>query len=97
VLIGVDPSPAAQNNLPVMREKLRGKVCLWGGVDEAHVIELGSPDQVRQATERVIRELGPDGFILSPVDNVTVDTPNTWSNLQTMIETWRSYRGCHGS
>ncbi len=91
VLIGVDPSPAAQNNLPLMREKLRGKVCLWGGVDAAHVVELGTPEQVRDATERAIRDLGPDGFILSPVDNLTLDTPATWSNLRLLIETWRNY------
>jgi hypothetical protein len=89
-LIGVDPSPAAQNNLPLMRETLRGKVCLWGGVDAAHTLELGTAEEVRRATRSAIETLGTDGFILSPVDNITVDTPNTWSNLQVMIETWKS-------
>jgi hypothetical protein len=89
VLIGVDPAPTAQNNLTVMREKLRGKVCLWGGVNAALTVELGTPEEVRLSTEEAIRKLGPDGFILSPVDNITEDTPKTWSNLQVMIDTWK--------
>jgi hypothetical protein len=89
VLIGVDPSAVAQNNLPLMRKKLRGKVCIWGGVDAAHTLELGTPGEVQSATEQAMRQLGPDGFILSPVDNITVDSPNTWSNLNVMIETWQ--------
>jgi len=89
VLIGVDPSPAAQNDLPLMKEKLRGKICLWGGIDAAHTIELGATEEVRGETEKAIQLLGPDGFILSPVDNLTVDTPQTWSNLSIMIRTWQ--------
>ncbi len=92
VLMGVDPSSAAQNNLPLMREKLRGRVCLWGGVDAAHTVELGTAEEVRQATEWALETLGPEGLVFSPVDNITVDTPNTWSNLQVMIETWRGYQ-----
>ena len=89
VLIGVDPAPTAQNNLALMREKLRGRVCLWGGVNAALTIELGTSEEVCAGTESAIRKLGPDGFILSPVDNITEDTPRTWSNIQMMIDTWR--------
>lgn len=88
VLIGIDPSPAAQNDLPLMKEKLRGKICIWGGIDAAHTIELGTAEEVRRETEKALHLLGPDGFVLSPVDNITVDTPQTWSNLRVMIETW---------
>jgi hypothetical protein len=89
VLIGVDPAPTAQNNLSVMREKLRGKICLWGGVNAALTVELGTAEEVRASTQEAIRKLGPDGFILSPVDNITEDTPKTWSNLQVLIDTWK--------
>jgi len=94
VLIGVDPAPTAHNNLALMREKLRGRVCLWGGVNAALTIELGTPEEVSASTESAIRRLGPDGFILSPVDNITEDTPKTWSNLQVMVDTWQQcWRG----
>ena len=91
VLIGIDPSPAAQNDLPLMKEKLRGKICIWGGIDAAHTIELGTAEEVRRETEKALHLLGPDGFVLSPVDNVTVDTPQTWSNLRVMIRTWQEF------
>lgn len=91
VLIGIDPSPAAQNDLPLMKEKLRGKICIWGGIDAAHTIELGTAEEVRRETEKALHLLGPDGFVLSPVDNVTVDTPQTWSNLRVMIGTWQEF------
>jgi uroporphyrinogen-III decarboxylase len=90
-LIGVDPSPAARNNMPLMKEKLRGRVCLWGGIDAAHTIEMGTTEEVRYETEKALQLLGPDGFILSPADNLTVDTPRTWENLRVMIETWQEY------
>ena len=93
VLIGVDPSPAARNDLLLMKEKLRGKVCLWGGIDAAHTVELGTAEEVRHETERALQLLGPDGFILSPVDNLTVDTPQTWSNLRIVIKTWQEFSG----
>ena len=76
-----------------MKEKFRGKICIWGGIDAAHTIEMGTEDMVRQATQNALRQLGPDGFILSPVDNLTVDSPQAWANLHTMIETWREFSG----
>ncbi|MBP1602118.1 MAG: methylcobalamin:coenzyme methyltransferase [Acidobacteria bacterium] len=91
VLIGIDPSPAAQNDLPLMKEKFRGKICIWGGIDAAHTIELGTAEEVRRETEKALHLLGPDGFVLSPVDNITVDTPQTWSNLRVMIRTWQEF------
>ena len=33
--------------------------------------------------------LGPTGFILSPVDNLTVDQPPTWQNLEVFIDEWQ--------
>ena len=33
--------------------------------------------------------LGPDGLILSPVDNITVDAPQTWRNVETFIDEWQ--------
>jgi hypothetical protein len=89
VLIGVDPVPAAQNNLQTMRQKLQGKVCVWGGVNAAHTVELGTAEEVRTSVQEAIKNLGPDGFILSPVDNITEDHPKTWANLQVLIDTWQ--------
>jgi hypothetical protein len=39
---------------------------------------------------------GANGFILSPVDNVTRITRNVWRNVDVFIETWRRSVGLNG-
>jgi hypothetical protein len=54
---------------------------------------MGTEDEVRAAVRQALRTLGPQGFILSPVDNLTVDAPKTWSNLEVFLDEWRLHRG----
>ncbi len=91
VLIGVDPIQDTYTDISLMKEKLSGKVCLWGGVSGAVTIEMGSEPQIRSETLQAIRTLGPTGFILSPVDNITIDTPRTWQNVDIFKDEWRSH------
>jgi uroporphyrinogen-III decarboxylase len=87
-VIGVDPH---QWDLDVTREKLAGKVCLWGGVNGHLTVEKGSPEQVRLEVERALKILAPGGgFILSPVDNVREDTPTSRENVAALIDAWRA-------
>jgi hypothetical protein len=64
-------------------------VCLWGGVSGAVTVEMGTQEQVRAAVRHAIQTLGPDGLILSPIDNITVDTPRTWHNVDVFIDEWQ--------
>jgi len=89
VLIGLDPVQGTHTDLTLIREKLGGRVCLWGGVSGAVAVEMGSEADVRAAVRRALSTLGPDGFILSPVDNLTVDAPKTWENVEIFIDEWR--------
>jgi len=93
VLIGVDPIQGTYTDMPLMRKKLGGQVCLWGGVSGAVTVEMGSEEEVRAAVRHAIQTLGPDGFILSPVDNITVDAPKTWQNVDLLIDEWRKHGG----
>jgi uroporphyrinogen-III decarboxylase len=93
VLIGVDPIQASHTDLSVLKSKTKGRIALWGGISGAITIELGNEPDVRQATVHALSTLGPDGFILSPVDNLTVDEPLTWRNLDVMINEWRQHQG----
>jgi hypothetical protein len=34
------------------------------------------------------RALGPRRFVLSPIDNITVDAPATWANVDAFIDEW---------
>jgi uroporphyrinogen-III decarboxylase len=87
VIIGADPS---QWDLTVAKEKLAGKVCLWGGVNGHLTVELGTPDQVRTEVRRAIETLAAGGgFILSPVDNVREFTPEIKENVKALIDEWQ--------
>lgn len=89
VLIGIDPIQGTKTDMARIRAKIGGKMCLWGGVSGAITVEMGSEEEVRSAVRRALRSLGPRGFILSPVDNITIDAPQTWRNLEVFLDEWR--------
>lgn len=89
VLIGIDPVQGTHTNLKQIKEKVGERICLWGGVSGAITVEMGSPDEIRQAVQAALDTLGRHGFILSPVDNITVDAPQTWANLEIFLQAWR--------
>ncbi len=92
VLIGVDPVQGTYTNLEQMKRKADGKLSLWGGLSGAVTVEMGSEDEVRAAAAHAIKMLGPTGFILSPVDNITVDEPRTWNNIDALVDEWQGRR-----
>jgi uroporphyrinogen-III decarboxylase len=93
VLIGIDPIQGTHMDLSVIKQKLGDRMGLWGGVSGAVTVELGAEAEIRRSVRSAIQTLGPSGFILSPVDNITVDTPLTWRNLDIFIDEWkRSWR-----
>jgi len=89
VLIGVDPVQGTHTDLALLRDKLGGQVCLWGGISGAVTVEMGTEEEVRAAVQNALTTLGPDGLILSPVDNITVDAPKTWENIDVLIDEWK--------
>ena len=90
-LIGIDPIQGTHTDMPLMKQKLGGQICLWGGVSAAVTVERGTHDEIRAAVGLAIQTLGPDGLILSPVDNITVDDPQTWNNISIFIAEWQKY------
>jgi len=91
VLIGVDPVQDRRMDLVWLKEKFGQQICLWGGVSGAVTVEMGTEEEVRSAVRHAIEALGPAGFILSPVDNITVDDPHTWHNVDAFIDEWRKH------
>jgi hypothetical protein len=92
ISIGVDPVQGTHTDMPLMKQKLGGQICLWGGVSAAVTVERGTPEEIRTAVSKAIQTLGPEGLILSPVDNITVDDPQTWNNISIFIDEWQKYR-----
>ncbi|MCL6431434.1 MAG: uroporphyrinogen decarboxylase family protein [Anaerolineae bacterium] len=92
VLIGVDPLQRGQRPLRTMRDRLGGRVCLWGGVNGAITVEQGTPEDVRRAVHEALDTMqGVNGFILSPVDNITDISLQTWQNVQVFIDAWKEH------
>lgn len=91
VLIGIDPIQGTYTDMPLLKEKLGQQVCLWGGVSGAVTVELGTEAAIRAAVREAIETLGPTGFILSPIDNITVDQPLTWHNIEIFKDEWRKH------
>lgn len=89
VLIGVDPLEGKGTDLKLLKERVGGKICLWGGVNGFLTIEKGEEKEVEEAVKESISILGPQGFILSPVDSVTDNSKRTWNNVKVMIKTWK--------
>ena len=88
-LLGVDPVQGTHTSLEQVHSKLAGKVCAWGGVSAAVTLEMGSEAEVREAVRLALQALGPQGFVLSPVDNITRDEQKTWQNIAVFIDEWR--------
>jgi hypothetical protein len=90
VLIGVDPR---EYDLEKLAVKAKGKLCLWGGVNGHLTVERGNPEAVESEVSRAMRTLAPlGGFILSPVDNITEITLNTWRNVDVLVDAWKQLR-----
>jgi hypothetical protein len=67
-------------------------MALWGGVNGFVTMERGTQQQVRAAVREAMQALGPNRFILSPVDNVTGDSDQVWRNVEVLVETWKELR-----
>jgi len=95
VLIGIDPVQGTHTDLEFLKERLGQRMCLWGGVSGAVTVERGTEEEVRLAVRRAIAVMGPRGLILSPVDNITVDSPVTWQNVEVFIDEWKKHEREH--
>jgi uroporphyrinogen decarboxylase len=94
-LIGLDPVQGKRTDFQVLKRKLGGRVCLWGGVNGFVTMELGTPEEVRAEVQSALETLAPGGgFILSPVDNVTANTERAWRNVHVLIDAWRKAINC---
>jgi len=79
ILQGVDPVSDPYMDMKKLKEMTRGKMSLWGGVNEAITVQLKSEDEIRKAIKEANNTLGYDGgFILSPVENVLLTTDEAW-------------------
>lgn len=91
VLLGVDPVQGRGTELEMMKKDLQGEICLWGGVNGFITIETGNKVSIEKAVYEALDTLGPDGYVLSPVDNVRDPSDQVWENVLIFINAWKKY------
>jgi hypothetical protein len=53
-----------------IKRQFGNKLALWGTVGTARLWDWGTPDQIRAEVRRRIRQLGPEGLLLSPAYDI---------------------------
>jgi len=73
------------------KEVLHGKMCFAGNVDPVAIMLQGTPDDVRNASKKVIETAGTDGgFVLMPGCDIPPTVP--YENIQAFINTAREWK-----
>jgi uroporphyrinogen-III decarboxylase len=83
------PPPLGDADLARAKALVDGRYVMLSGIDQVNVLQKGTVDQVKQATEQCIRTGKPDGgFILQPVDFLEYGTPleNVEAYVTTALE-----------
>jgi len=89
VVIGIEDVQDRGMDLAKLKARTRGKLGLWGGVNGFVTMEEGTDQEILAATARAIQTLGPEGFILSPVDNIRNPSAEVWRKVLLFVEAWK--------
>jgi uroporphyrinogen-III decarboxylase len=92
VLIGVDPVQGKGTDMAKMKDELKEKICLWGGVNGFVTVEMGTRQEIDDAVYQAVEAMGPEGLILSPVDNIRDPSDEVWEKVLMLIEAWEKYK-----
>ncbi len=80
------PPPLGDADLARAKALVDGRYAILSGIDQVNVLQKGSVDQVKRATEQAIRTGKPGGgFILQPVDFLEYGTP--LENIEAYVAT----------
>jgi len=76
---GMDPAD--------LKSAFGDRLCLHGAIDTQHLLPRGTPEDVTEAVRRMIAELGPNGYIMSPSHVLQTDVPT--ANVRALYEAER--------
>jgi uroporphyrinogen decarboxylase len=80
------PPPLGDADLQKVKEVVNGEYVIVGGVDQVNVLQNGTIDEIKRATEKTIKTGKPGGkFILQSADFLEYDTP--LENLEAYAKT----------
>lgn len=87
ILTNLEPM---KNDIPHIKKEIGHQITLCGGVNNYHVIERGTEEEVEMAVKEAIRLYSPNGgFILAPGDSILADTELAQRNFYKMIAVWK--------
>lgn len=89
LLYFVDPGQD-KVDLKLLKEKLKGRMAIAGGINSSITLTKGSTDEIKETVFKFVNASGKRGIILSPVDALFPDTP--WQSVETMIAAWKEIR-----
>lgn len=95
ILANIDPQ-APKMDLAELKAQIGDCICLCGGVNNTHVLEEGSEEDVERAVQEALCALAPgSGFILAPGDSVGfvdgLDQQIAERNVLAMIAAWKRF------
>ena len=94
--VGVDalnPVQVSANNMEpeMLKEKYKGRISFWGGINTQRVLPLGTPEEVRTEVRKMIELMGKGGgYVLNSVHNIQGDVPA--ANIIAMFDEAGSFR-----
>lgn len=83
------PYPLGDADLEKVKQQVDGAYIILSGIDQVNVLQKGTMDEVKRATEKAIKIGKPGGkFILQPVDFLEYGTPieNVAAYVRTALE-----------
>lgn len=90
ILETLTPPPVGDVDLAKTKKMIGEKVCLKGFIDLIYVVQLGTPELVRNTIKEAIDIAAPGGrFILGNSDSFREGTP--WENIETYFKYAREY------
>lgn len=87
ILTNVEPE---KNDIVGIKKEICNRIALCSGVNNYHIIEAGTEDEVEKAVKEAVETLSPDGgFILAPSDSILDTSETAKRNFYKMITTWK--------
>ena len=91
VFLGLEPLAARKKeDLSIVKNALKGKSCIWGGVNAHVTVGTGSDEEIGRAVETAMETLGPEGFILNACMYL-YDDDVAWDRFLVMVDSWKKH------
>jgi len=69
-----------------LKKKFGGRIVLWGGLDEQHLLPFGTPEEIDAEVKRIIEIFAPGGgYVFSPAHVLQPDQP-----LENIFAMWKA-------